>query len=135
MTWKQTILSIDVTVKPKQSNYNIIAAVLARRSLFLAEIYFILISVKQVQVTKQMLIKMETFEAATTLLMNLCMIVFVKLWIWIFYSKLNMMLLTRAGCQRRVAFSYDDYILTKYHSLDLLQLFEEDTTSFLKNYP
>ena len=112
MTWKQTILSIDVTVKPKQSNYNIIAAVLARRSLFFVEIYFILISVKQVQVTKQLLIKMETFEAATTLLMNLCMIVFVKLWIWIFYSKLNMMLLTRAGCQRRVAFSYDDYILT-----------------------
>ena len=112
MTWKQTILSIDATVKPKQSNYNIIAAVLARRSLFFAEIYFILISVKQVQVTKQLLIKMETFEAATTLLMNLCMIVFVKLWIWIFYSKLNMMLLTRAGCQRRVAFSYDDYILT-----------------------
>ena len=108
---------------------------LARQSLFLAEIYFILISVKQVQVTKQLLIKMETFEAATTLLMNLCMIVFVKLWIWIFYSKLNMMLLTRAGCQWRVAFSYDDYILTKYHSMDVLQLFEEDTTSFLKNYP
>ena len=38
-------MSLDVTVKPKQSNYNINAAALARQSLFLAATYFILIPV------------------------------------------------------------------------------------------
>lgn len=41
--------------------------------LLSAETHSILISFKQVQVTKQLLIKIETFEAATTLLINLCM--------------------------------------------------------------
>ena len=38
-------MSLDATVKPKQSNYNINTAALARQSLFSAVTYFILIPV------------------------------------------------------------------------------------------